>query len=178
MAPRRHRATLPSFAWSQVLAFRLARHHLSRRRTCDLAALCSDVCGVQAQVFSGAQLALWARAASVTRAEIRAALFDQHTLVKTASLRSTLHLHSVADFPVYIPALKASRLSHLLRVMARYGSVTGQESERVTQAVLDALASGPRTRAELTEQALARARVGSRARKFFELGWWGVVRAR
>ncbi|MFQ5708743.1 MAG: DNA glycosylase AlkZ-like family protein, partial [bacterium] len=90
---------------TQVAAFRLARHHFVDGNQADLTTVSQDVCGVQAQVMSAAQMALWARLHDLTRAELHSALWESRVLVKTCCMRGTLHLLSVTDFPIYISAL-------------------------------------------------------------------------
>ena len=51
----------PNLNSSQVSAFRLTRQHLANQNRADVTTVCQDVCGIQAQVMSAAQLALWAR---------------------------------------------------------------------------------------------------------------------
>lgn len=161
--------------WSQVSAFRLARHHFADRRSASLAAASKNVCGIQAQVMSAAELALWARVQDLTRAKIQSALYEARTLVKTSAMRGTLHLLPIADFSIYIAALKRSRLRDMRRVMARSG-VTEKEADRVTEAVVEALRAGLMTRRELTERILSLKLVSKKAQAWFEQGWWGVVR--
>jgi len=161
---------------SQVSAFRLARHHLADHKQVDLVTICRDVGGVQAQVMSSAQMALWARMHGVTRAEIHAALWKDRSLVKTSCMRSTLHLLPADDLPIYISALKRSRLHQMRRVMMKYGAVTPAAADAVMEAAVKALRAGPMTRRELTAHILSLGFARGKAKKWFELGWWGVVR--
>jgi len=157
-----------SLTWSQVSAFRLARHHLADRKQADLTAVYRDVCGIQAQVMSAAEMALWARMHRLTRAEIHAALWKSRTLVKTSCMRQTLHLIPVADFSVYISALKRSRMAALVRIMSRFG-VTLREVEAMNEAAVEALRGGPMPQHELTEH--IRPKVGKRVRAWMEKVW-------
>src|SRR2546425_2832357 len=161
--------------WSQVSAFRLRRHHLASKSQADLAEVARDVGGVQAQVMSAAEIALWTRDHDLTAAAIHSALWKDRTLVKTSCMRGTLHLLAAADFPIYISALKSSRTRQALRVMARSGVTQGEACE-VTGAVVEALRAGPMTRRELTERVLALGLAGKKAKRWFERSWWGVVR--
>lgn len=55
-------ADAPRISSEQVAAFRLTRHHLTKRtRAASLPKVAGDMAGVQAQVMSAAQLFLWAR---------------------------------------------------------------------------------------------------------------------
>jgi hypothetical protein len=74
---------------NNVAAFRLARHHLlgryaGKRGSAGLAQVVGDVAGIQAQVTSAAELALWTRMHGLTRAEIHSALWKDRVLVKTS----------------------------------------------------------------------------------------------
>jgi hypothetical protein len=162
--------------WPQVAAFRLARQHLDGGRAADVASLCRDACGMQAQMLSAAYLALWTRNQALTRKAIDAALHQTRTLVKTSVMRSTLHLLDAADYSLYIRALCASRLRHMRRVMARYGGITARDADAVRSLVVTVLGDGPALKREVQKRVLAQRKVSTRARKFFALGWWGVVR--
>ncbi len=141
----------------------------------DLASVAADVCGIQAQVFTAAEVALWTRRHSLTRGEIHDALWRDRTLVKTSAMRGTLHLLAAADFPIYINALRRSRAQQLRQIMKRYG-INPKEADAVMHAVVAALRGGPLTRSQLTGHVVSLGIVGRKARKWFELSWWGVVR--
>src|SRR5260370_33151864 len=98
---------------SQVSAFRLARHYLDDKSKADITAVCRDVCGVQAEVMSAAHMQLWARMHNLTRADIDSALYKNQTLVKTNCMRATLHILEATDYPIYIAALKRSRVRQM-----------------------------------------------------------------
>jgi uncharacterized protein YcaQ len=125
--------------------------------------------------MGAAQMALWTRKRDLTRAEFDSALGEERTLVRTSCMRGTLHLLAASDFLIYIKALRASRIRQMLRIMARY-AVTEEEAHRVTRAVVETLERGPMRRRELTERVLSRTIVSKKARKWFELSSWGVVR--
>jgi hypothetical protein len=165
----------PTFKWPQVLAFRLARHHLGDKSRADLAVVSRDVCGLQAQMPSAAELQLWARIDGLARKEIHSALLENRTLVKTSCMRHTLHLIPASEFFVYINALKPSRLREMRKVMSRSG-VTQKDADGVTEAVVDTLSGGPMTRRELTERSLSRKKTGKKTKAWFEQSWWGVIR--
>src|SRR5215472_13347251 len=92
------------FSSEQIHAFRLRRHHLLDQSAKDLVTICRDVCGVQAQIMSAAQLQLWARNHTITPAAVNDALWKTRTLVKTSLMRQTLHLIPTEDFSLYIAA--------------------------------------------------------------------------
>jgi len=162
-------------AKAQISAFRLKRHRFVDRNQSDLTKVCEDVCGIQSQVMSAAEIALWTRTHGLTRADIHSALWKSRTLVKTSCMRGTLHILSAADFPIYINALKSSRGRETLRIMARHG-VTQKEACGVMEIMVEALADGPMTRCQLTERILSLKILGKKAKFWFEQSWWGVVR--
>jgi uncharacterized protein YcaQ len=171
----RREGSKKSLKQSQVAAFRLRRHHLWDDRPADLATISRDVCGIQAQVMSAAELALWARADGLARSEIHRALWERRTLVKTSSMRRTLHLLSSEDFPIFVRALESSSVRQVMQIMARYG-VSEKEAHGVTEAAVAELASGPMRRRELNERVMAHGLVSKKGRRWFELGAWGVAR--
>src|SRR5437764_15378823 len=80
------------FSAEQVAAFRLERHHLLQRKQASLASICSDVCGIQAQAMSAAEVALGIRSVGHTREDVHRALWQTRPLVKTRCMRVTLPL--------------------------------------------------------------------------------------
>ena len=161
-----------SLEWSQVSAFRLARHHFLDQQPADLVTVCGEVCGIQAQVTSAARMALWARNHSLRQPDIHSALNESRTLVRTSCMRQTLHLLPAADFSIYITALKRSRGEAIRRGMSRFG-VTEKEIELLNEKILDALSCGPATKGELTEQVKPTASKNLRA---WMDRFWSVVR--
>jgi hypothetical protein len=167
--------SIPVVTARQAAALRLARQHLRAREPATVAAVASDVCGIQAQVASAAELALWSRSPGLTRAGVHDALWKHRTLVKTSAMRGTLHLLAADELALYVAAFAGSRVRRNLGIMARYG-VTRREASAVKEAALDALAAGPLSRAALAQAVLGRVEVNARARRWFEESWWGVAR--
>ncbi len=117
MAKKRAELTVTA---AQAAAFRLARHHLVERRTQNAEQRTSvvDVVratgGIQAQVMSAAEMALWTRRRETTSDEIRKALFDRREIVKTSAMRTTLHLIAAGDLPMVIAALRPAVIDGLI----------------------------------------------------------------
>lgn len=155
-----------------IASFRLQRHHLRADATADLVTICRDVCGVQAQLMSAASLQLWARNHALTRVEIESALWKTRTLVKTSLVGQTLHLIPADQLTLYITALKRSRVTSALRVMAKFG-ITHEEADAVTALIVDALATGPLGRAAIS--AAVRPKVSKRVREWMA-AVWSIVR--
>jgi uncharacterized protein YcaQ len=143
------RKTHPRIHPDQVHAFRLRRHHLLDTKPAGIVRIAGEICGIQAQIMSSAQMALWTRNHSVTREEIETALWQKRSLVKTYLMRRTLHLVPARDFSLYIAALRQSRVAPLLRVMARFG-VDQNEADALTGLIVELLASGPMSKTALS----------------------------
>lgn len=164
---------MPSLPWSQVSAFQTSRHHLDcRAPPKSLEDVVGDICGVQAQLMSAAQIALWARVQRLAREDVEHALWKERTLVKTWCMRGAVHLLPAKDLPVYVGALRR-RVREEQRWMARYG-VEPEDADAMTEAILNALASGPLTRQELTERVVTR--LGAKAKRWVQYSWGGVVK--
>jgi hypothetical protein len=153
----------------QVAAFRLERHHLTPGADRPgIVAVAGDVCGIQAQVMSSAELALFARCRSTTRAEIREALWQKRSLVKTSLMRITLHLVPAPDYTTYIVALKEGGVSLVHRIAERM-KVKVSEVYAMNDFVLEALSDGPLTQQDLVRR--VRTRASRQMRKWLKFGW-------
>src|SRR5688500_17342567 len=96
----------PSLTWDQVAAWRMQRHHLTRRAPRGAALdVVSRVGGLHAQVMSSAEISLWARVSRLEASAVSTALWTDRTLVKTWAMRGTLHLLAASDYPVWQSAL-------------------------------------------------------------------------
>jgi hypothetical protein len=144
-----------------VAAFRLARHHLTGGTNASLLSVCRDVGGIQAQVMSAAELSLWTRRRGTTRAEVKAALWDRRDLVKTTSMRRTLHLLPARDFQVYIAAMKDWSMTQTDNLLRRIGA-SPKHVDTMIAVVMDALADGPKTQQDLLARAKKKAETGMR----------------
>jgi len=94
--------------WDEVRARRLARSSLSERASGDgLVQVAGTVCGVHAQVQAAAELQLAARVDGIEQADVRAALWEQRSLVKAWTIRGTLHLHPAEELSLWLAARRA-----------------------------------------------------------------------
>jgi hypothetical protein len=159
---------------TQLLAFRLRHHHLDRRMPLSsLVTVVKDVCGVQAQLTSAAQIALWARVEDLTPEGIEHALWQDRTLVKAWCMRGAVHFLPTSDFLMYIGALGKSILYKEQQWITRCG-ITIDDINNMIEAIVKALASESLTRQELTEQVVDL--LGSKFRKWIEHSWGGIVK--
>ena len=156
------------FTASQVSAFRLARHHLANKDRTGLVRVCRDVCGIQAQLMSAAEMALWARDHAILKADIDSALWKKRSIVRTSLMRQTLHLIPSADFFFYITALRKSRLDALMRNMSKFG-ITMKNIETLNESILSLLRGGPMSQRDMTEALLQQ--VGTGIRKYVKVAW-------
>ena len=150
-----------SFTADRVAAFRLARHHLKDKSRASLVTVCADVGGIQAQVMSAAELSLWTRRRTTKRDDVKAALWETRELVKTTSMRRTLHLLPARDFPMYIAAMREWSLGQTKNLLSRIGA-SATHVDTMIATVMDALAEGPKTQQELLARAKKTASKGMR----------------
>ena len=160
------------FSSEQIHAFRLRRHHLLDQSAKDLVTICRDVCGVQAQIMSAAQLQFWARNHAITPMMVNDALWKTRSLVKTSLMRQTLHLVPANEFPLYIAAHKNARARAVLSIMARC-KITREEADELSALILEELKAGPAPRAAIT--AAVRPKVSKRLRVWMDKVW-SIVR--
>jgi hypothetical protein len=141
--------TARALTWSQVHRWRLAQHGLSPRLSHqNFVQAVTRTGGIQAQVLSAAELALWARVDGLSRADIQTALWQERTLVKTWAMRGTLHLLSAHELPVYVAACSMHDSRNWAGYFAYYG-LTPTQQEAFLSAVPHVLSDTPMTRQEL-----------------------------
>ncbi|MGE5223845.1 MAG: winged helix DNA-binding domain-containing protein, partial [Omnitrophica WOR_2 bacterium] len=141
--------TLRSLTWRQVNAWRLFQHGLSprlQRREIVKAVACTG--GIQAQVMSAAELALWARLDGLSAQEVQDALWQKRTLVKTWAMRATLHLIPARDFALYIAARSVDEPRNWEGYFNYYG-ISKKQLEAYLAAAPEILSSEPVTREQL-----------------------------
>lgn len=107
-----------------------------------------DLGGIHAQLFSAAELALWARLQHMPPDAVQEALWERRSLVKTWAMRGTLHLVASVDFPLLVAALR-TRQRYLEPAWLTYQGVTRDEIEAITQGVRLALDGQCLTREQL-----------------------------
>ncbi|MDX6485231.1 MAG: hypothetical protein QOF43_384 [Gaiellaceae bacterium] len=126
-----------------------------------------DICGVHAQLMTGAELALSARVDGVTRDVVRELLWERRELVKGNTIRGTLHLHPAGDFALW-KSVRREREAWREEWWQREHDVTLAEAEHLREAVLQVLDDGePRTRREIG------AAVGGRLGSAIAADSWG-----
>lgn len=147
---------------------------LERAPSDALSDVVCDVCGIHVQVALAAEIALAIRVAAITRSDVREALYERRTLVKTPSHRKTLHIHAAADIALWMAAHRAYPFWRDASALARYG-LTPDSAEAIMAAIADALDGRCLTGDELADAVAAR--VGPWAVEETDVITWGGRRS-
>jgi hypothetical protein len=136
---------------------RLARSHLAERAPATrLVEVVRDVCGIHAQVMGSAELQLAARVEGVTQADVREVLWERRRLVKTWTMRGTLHIHPADELRLWTAARRAvvgdaeraaDGLEDVDAIAAAIGAALRGRTltrEELADAVVEQLGSAPR----------------------------------
>jgi hypothetical protein len=137
-------------SWAAVSARRLERHGLAApladATPADVAA---RMCGTHAQIMSAAELSIGLRLATATRIDVRAALWEQRSLVKTFGPRGTVHLLPAAQLPMWTGALSA--LPMLPNSFAADVRLSPEQTDAVVAAIATAVGGAELTIDELSD---------------------------
>jgi hypothetical protein len=133
----------------------MARHALaSPSGALDPAGVAGLLCGAHAQILTAAEFSIGRRVAGATRADVRRALWEERTLVKTFGPRGTVHLLPAVDLPMWTGALSA--LPPSVPQHPEGVRFTAGQAAEVIAAIGDALAdAGPAAAGPGTEGAVA-----------------------
>ena len=151
---------------------RLARHRLHPVAPpgTGMAEVAAGMAGVHAQVLSAAETSLAIRVKGATREDVRVALWQERSLVKTYGPRGTVHLLPTVDLPYWTAALRSIpwRSPHADDVRMDEG-----QTELVVAAIDDALADSELTVDELTDAIVQRVGpwAGERVMPAFQDQW-------
>jgi hypothetical protein len=136
--------------WEQVIARRLARSHLldpaPRAHVVDVV---RSVALIQAQVLSAAEIGTCIRVPDITAEDVRRELYDRRTLVKTWSIRGTLHLVPADELPLWAAAVRGPEPYWESREWLAKYDLTPKRSAALFAAIADTLRGACLTRAEL-----------------------------
>ena len=145
---------MSDLTWRQVIARRLARSHLlepaPRTRVVDVV---RDVGLIQAQVLSAAEIGLCLRVHGITVADVRHELYQRRSLVKTWSLRGTLHLVPADELGFWAAAARGPKPFWEAREWLVKHDLTPRRTRALFDAIADALDGRCLTRAELAHAA-------------------------
>ncbi|MGH2479680.1 MAG: winged helix DNA-binding domain-containing protein, partial [Ktedonobacteraceae bacterium] len=159
--------------WQQVHAWRLSQHGLTPRlKRADFMEIVTRTGGIQAQVMSAAELALFTRVEGLSPQDVRTALWQDRTLIKTWAMRGTLHLLSASEFPLYVAARGWQNNRSWSNYFAEFGLTTAAQQEAFLAAIPHVLEQGPMTRQQLAD-AVAKQTGIAQVRDFIASGNWG-----
>jgi hypothetical protein len=137
-------------SWTDVAAWRARRHRLHERAPADaMLSVVDELCGVQAQVMSSAELTLWARLESLDPDAVSTALWEDRTLVKTWAMRGTLHLLPASDYAFWQAALSTQFPRFTKPSWGKAFGISADELEEMVAGVRRALSGEPLTREAL-----------------------------
>ncbi|MEU5545699.1 winged helix DNA-binding domain-containing protein [Streptomyces sioyaensis] len=140
--------------WPAVSARRLERSALAApSASLDPAGIAGALCGAHAQVLSAAELSIGLRGEGLTRSAVRAALWDEASLIKMHGPRGTVHLLPAAELPMWVGALSA--LPPAPSPFAKDVRMTPEQTEEVVAAIGAALRDAELTLDELSEAVIA-----------------------
>jgi Winged helix DNA-binding domain len=158
-----------TLTWEQVRARRLARSHLARRAgRAVLVEVVREVGGLQAQILTAAEVGVGIRVSRITQADVRRALWEERTLVKTWSLRNTLHLVPADEVTMWTAARRA-----VDDAWYTPWELDAKQAGRLLQAFRDVLDGRALERQELADEVAAR--VGTRLRERLLSQWGDLV---
>ena len=138
--------------WYQVHAWRLSQHGLDPHFSSqDVVETVTRTAGIQAQVMSAAELALCTRMEGLTPHDVRSALWQEHTLVRTWAMRATLHVIAAKELPLYVAARNWQLAANWFNYFAEFGLTTAAEQDAYLAAIPHVLEQGPLTRPQLAD---------------------------
>ncbi len=160
--------------WKQVAAWRMQRQYVNPRTKRSASEIVGRLCGVQAQVWSSAELAVALRQTSPDGDAVDRDVADL-TLMKTWAMRGTLHLLRPDDAGAYL-SLMAAAGSWLKPSWTKASGVTPKQVDELTEEVSGILDGG----AELTRDQLVTRLIADKRFKGMEerlrSGWGSVLK--
>ncbi len=109
----------------------------------------ADIAGLHAQLASSAELTLHTRVDGLKRDYVSEALWKRRTLVKTWSIRGTLHLLPAAELPLWTAAQSQLKPRHHVNSWLKHWGLTRAQADAMLDAIPQALDGDPLTRDEL-----------------------------
>lgn len=142
--------------WTQAANWRASRAFLTERADrAQMLQVVSQVCGIQAQVMSAAELSLWARVENLRPDDVETSLWRERTLVKTWAMRGTLHLLAAEDLPLYVAGMRTRKTNFHQPGYQKYHGVNAGEAEMIMEAIPRVLAGRTLTREQLAAEVAA-----------------------
>ena len=141
----------------------LARQFLLQRSSLPLVATLERVAGLQTQYAPSGYIGLWSRLRNFRRDALTTAL-ERRQVIQGTLLRSTIHLVSARDYPLFLAAVKQARQEWWRRTRKEFGGI---DMEAAVKTFREHLGGGPRRATEL--------RVLLAARGYPAIAWNGVA---
>ena len=136
-------------SWKQVAAFRLSRHHLSKRTSlAKLPSVPGDIAGAQAQVLLAGQMSIWPRVKGARLRDVDSALWRDHSLVRAWGMRGTMFLLPADELSVFVRGSGRRAAYNLNWAICHSGSK--QDVDKLLDRVAEILEE-PRTRTDLAQ---------------------------
>lgn len=99
---------MKQITWTSAIARRVDRHGLAEPAPhSELASMAGAVGGIHAQVMSAAEISLALRVRDATAADVKQAIVEDHTIIKTFGARGTVHLLPASELGRWTAALSA-----------------------------------------------------------------------
>jgi hypothetical protein len=125
----------------------LARQFLLERSALSLVETIERVGGLQTQYAPSGYIGLWSRLRNFERDALTSAL-ERRQVIQGTLLRSTIHMVSARDYPLFLAAVKQARQEWWRRVRKEFGAI---DMRAAVAAFREHLSQGPRRATELKE---------------------------
>ncbi len=132
---------------SQVRGYLLAKHHLLDRDGADVSSVADDLVGLHATANVTPYLSLFNRIKRFSPDDLDNELYRRKSLVRIRAMRRTFFLFTARLLPIAAEATRFPR-ERVSKSLAHAGISTG-EFERLSNLMLNCLASGPKTLPEI-----------------------------
>lgn len=140
-------------SWGQVSAWRMRRQYLDPRTKRTASEIVGRLCGVQAQVWSAAEMAVALRQSAPDRASVSRDFADL-SLMKTWAMRGTLHLLKPSEAGAYLSLMETTGF-WLKPSWQRAAGVTPRQIDELTEKVAGILDGAVLTRDQLVTEVVA-----------------------
>jgi hypothetical protein len=160
-------------SWSDVLAWRMRRQHLDPRTQRTASEIVGRLCGVQAQVWSAAAMAVALRQSVPDKDGVDRS-FSDLSLMKTWAMRGTLHLLRPQDAGAYLSLVEATRFWRKPS-WQRVSGVTPKQIDELTEKVAELLDGAVLSRDQLVTGIVADKRFSGLEERL-RSGWGQVLK--
>jgi hypothetical protein len=140
-------------SWGQVSAWRMRRQYLDPRNQRTASEIVGRLCGVQAQVWRAAEMAVTLRQSAPDRDSVNRGFADL-SLMKTWVMRGTLHLLKPSEAGAYLSLMETTGF-WLKPSWQRVSGVTPRQIDELTEKVAGILDGAVLTRDQLVTQVVA-----------------------